>query len=117
MKGIIGFEHYRISCVIGVYAEERKREQEIYVDLKVEYDFSKCVQTDRVEDTLDYVKLADMCQGLAKKGHYQLLEKFASDVLKNVLNESGVSKAWIKVKKPGGLLQADYTTVELSLEK
>lgn len=116
MKGIIGFEHYKITCIVGVYPQERAKEQDIYIDLKAEFDVSRCVKSDRVEETLDYVKLAEMCRVLAQTGKYQLLEKLAYDVLKKVVAEPGVSKAWIKVKKPGGLADAEYTTVEMTSE-
>lgn len=113
VKGIIGFEHYEIPCVIGVYPKERRVPQSIFVDLKVELDMSECVRSDKLQDTLDYVKLAAVCSDLAQNGNYQLIETYAYDVVQAFLQYPQVSWVWIKIKKPQGLASAMFTTIEL----
>lgn len=113
MLGIIGFEELKISCIIGVENHERHHEQEIYVDLKIETDFSKCAISDHIHDTIDYVALAQICTEIARKGKYQLLEKYACDVVNALLIQQGINWAWIKVKKPNALPAAACSTVEM----
>jgi FolB domain-containing protein len=113
MLGIIGFENHKINCIIGDLPEERQHEQEIFVDLKVKADFSKCAQTDNLKDTIDYVRLAAICTNLASTKKYQMLETFACDVIESVLAEFPVLWAWIKIKKPAGLPTAQYAIIEL----
>lgn len=113
MKGIIGLEQYRISCIIGAYPEERAREQEIVVDLKVRSCFAKCAKTDHIDDTIDYEKLARLCSELAINKQYKLLESFAYDVLDILIKEFQVEWAWIKIWKPKAFQSVDYTYVEL----
>lgn len=116
MKGYIGFSHYKIDCIIGVYPAERQKLQTVFVDLKVKADFSKCSQSDNVTDTVNYVLLADLCNELAFSKRYRLLETFAADALHEIFIRFDVLNAWIRIKKPAGLPTAEYTVVELELD-
>ena len=113
MQGIIGFDHYKITCIIGTNPEERDRAQDIYIDLKVEADFSRCAQSGKLEDTIDYRQLADVCKKLAEEGRYHILEKYAFDVLEALAARFDYYWIWIKVKKPQALAPATFTFVEL----
>ena len=85
MIGTIGFEELCIDCIIGIMPEERSRVQSIYVDLKVEADFSQCVHSDHMHHSINYVEPADLCIDIAKKNQFQLLETFANAVLESLL--------------------------------
>lgn len=117
MEGLIGFEHLRIDCIIGVNPEEKVAEQPIYVDLKVGAYFDKCSETDDVDHTFDYVILGQICTEMAKAGRFQLIEKYAHDVLKELMQRFPLNWAWIKVKKPLAMPAANFTTVEFKLER
>lgn len=116
-KGMIGFEDYAIECIIGVFAEERKQPQKIFVDLKVEVDIEKGAQTDHFKDVYDYVQLAEMCTEMAQKKEYALLETFAYEVITKLEEDPQVFWAAIKIKKPSALESARYTFVELESQK
>lgn len=117
MEGLIGFEHLKIDCIIGVNPEEKVSEQPIFVDLKVAGYFDKCSQTDDVNHTFDYVTLGNICTEMAQKGRFQLIEKYAHDVLKELMKQFPLNWAWIKVKKPQAMPAASFTTVELKLQR
>lgn len=109
---IIGFNNYRISCIIGIEPHEREKEQDLLVDLKVESVYVTAAQSDDIKDTVNYMALAQICKEIACRGRYQLLERYASDVLDAILEEFPVISAWINVKKPAALPGADCTFVE-----
>lgn len=113
MKGIIGLERHRISCIIGVEDRERVIPQDIYVDLKVLSSFARCAATDHIADTIDYEYLANMCTRLACEKQYKLIETFAYDVIQALIREFNIEWAWIKIWKPRAILSAEYTYVEL----
>lgn len=114
---IIGFENYRIECIIGIEEHERAKEQEILVDMKVRARVEAAAQSDAIHDTIDYITLAGLCKQMAETGLYYLLEKYAADVLKKVLTTFPVTWAWIRVKKPSALPGAKFTFVEMECEK
>lgn len=117
MIGTVGFEQLAIRCIIGCCPEERQVEQEIYVDLRVGCDFTRCATSDNIQDAVDYVKLADICTELAQSRKYYLQESFAAELLQKIINEFNVEWASIKIKKPKALASAECATVELWLEK
>ncbi len=113
MPGLVGFDHYRICCIVGMLPHEREQEQEIYVDLRVEIDFSAVAASDLLQDTVDYVRLAEVCRDIACQGKYSMLERYAVHVLDEVLKQFAVTSAWIRVKKPKALAGAAGSVVEL----
>lgn len=113
MLGTISFEHLEVPCVIGVNPHERTAQQSIFVDLRIVCDFSECIESDRVHDTVDYVHLAEICTLTAQQGGFKLLETYASAVLDRVLKETHAENAWIRVKKPLGIPGAQFAAIEL----
>lgn len=111
--GNLGFTDHEISCIIGIYPEERKTEQLVSVDLKVEVDLAGCFASGSIGDTVDYSQLAALCSELAQKNNYQLLETFASDILDQCLRFQSVRRGWVRIKKPASIPSAAYAYVEL----
>lgn len=111
-EAIIGFEHLHIHCIIGTLEQERLQPQDLYIDLKVRIDVSISVKTDQLNDTVSYVDLADKCIEIAEQ-KYHLVETYASAVLEALIKNYPVQWAWIRVKKPKALLEAQYAIVEM----
>lgn len=116
MRGMIGFDHYKIRCIIGVNPEERIQEQDIFLDLRVETDFAQCALSDSLEETIDYDRLAALCRELAQKGKYHLMETFAYNLLQAIFNQFNVAWASVKIKKPLDFPLQTYNVVELRAE-
>lgn len=111
--GRIGFENLSIQCTIGHNEEEWDVPQEIRIDLWVEAPFAASALSSKLEDTVDYISLASICQKTAVAKHYHLMEGLASAILEHIFKKHSVAKAWIRIKKPAALKGANYTLVEL----
>lgn len=116
MLGTIGFERYSIRCVIGTEPHERRSEQEILVDVKVEADISVAARTDKLEDTVDYVRLAELCKAMAITGRYFLVEKYAADIAQAILDRFPVKSVYVAIRKPWVLEGAECTFISLKVE-
>jgi 7,8-dihydroneopterin aldolase/epimerase/oxygenase len=114
MNGFIGFNQLRVSCIIGIHPAERTTEQDLYIDLKVRTDFSQLILSDSIHDTIDYVRLAEICKDLGQSQKYYLIETFAARVLDAIFREFDVVEAAITIKKPSALPEAACAIVELS---
>ncbi len=108
MRGIIKIADLKVRCTIGVFSEEREKEQELSIDLALECDFSKCVTTDAIEDTINYDEVIQLVRQTALSRPFHLLETFASESLHALFDSFTVSWAKITVKKP-----AFCTAIEL----
>ncbi len=110
--GIIGIHQHKIACIVGVYPEERQKEQMLIVDLKVKIDFFNCLHSGKVEDTINYVLLAKMCTQLAQEKKYLLLETFASDIVDHCILHLKVVWAWVRIQKPSAIPTAEDAYIE-----
>lgn len=79
MIGSIGLERLKIRCIVGIHPHERVAEQDLFVDIAVETDFSAAAQNDRVEHTIDYAQVAQELTQLATERKFQLIETFAEE--------------------------------------
>ncbi len=113
MRGIIQIRDYKIHCIIGHYPHERKEDQDIEIDLDLKADFTECVLTDSIADTINYEQVCHICRDLAKSNRYHLLETFAFEALNALFDAFPLLWAKIRVKKKGALALAKYAAVEL----
>lgn len=111
--GEIGFDGHKVSSFIGVHPHEVITKQDLFVDLRVVYDISKCAVSDRYHDALCYVRLAELCNEVATAKRFHLLEALAHAILLKLKNDYSIRSAWIRIKKPQGLSSAENTVVEL----
>lgn len=117
MQGIIGIENLRVNGFVGIYEKEILSTQNLLIDLKLYILWNENIQSDHIESTVDYDSVVNLCQEVLKAKHYHLIETFAAELLKKILEKFPLRKAWVKVKKPGAIKQADWAYVELEMEK
>jgi len=115
VKSVVGFKNLKIHCVIGVNEEERRQEQDIFVELRVVLHHAP--RQDDVSTTIDYTALSNICKKVAKKHHYHLLESLAKKILEEIFNCFLLEEGWIKIKKPKAIAGADYAFVEMTKVK
>lgn len=111
--GFLGIHQHEVSCIVGVFPEERLKEQILLFDAKIKLDLSRSIASGRVEDTADYVAIAQICTQLAQQKKYFLLEPLASDILDECLRRFPAVWAWVMIKKPGAIATAADAFVEL----
>jgi dihydroneopterin aldolase len=111
--GILGIHQHQVSCIIGVYPEERQHEQTLIFDAKIKLDLSRSFASDQVQDSVNYVLIAQICTELAQQKQYFLLETLASNILDEYLQRFPVIWAWVSIKKPSAISSAAYAFVEL----
>lgn len=118
MDGWIKIEDYRVHCTIGVHPFEQVEEQEIILDISLLTDFTKCIQSDSIADTIDYEDIGKICRDVARSKHYNLLETYVYVLINAIFTFSPeIKKACVKVKKQRGLPLATFTAIELEIER
>jgi len=117
MEGTIKIEDYRIHCIMGAHAHERKVDQEVSVDLEMKLNLAEPVQTDSIVDTVDYEAVCNVCKELAQTRRYHLIETFAYEALHAVLDSFPLQWAKIRVRKSSALPLAKYAVIEFEKEQ
>ena len=89
----ITIQSLKVPTLIGVYATEQNKKQELLVDITFSIDIEKATSKDLLSDTIDYAEIRLTVLKFAAENHFNLLESFAQklkDYLKNKFNLSNL---------------------------
>lgn len=84
---------------VGVTLEERRTPQECLVDVELEADLSRPMQTDDLQDTVDYGRALAILQGIAAEEEFALLERFAGRLEEELRRAMRFDAVTIRVHK------------------
>ena len=96
----IRLSRWSVQAAIGAYDEEKLGTQELILDLAVWGDFRPAADSDRLEDALDYAALRSELESWMSGRRWALLEAFAEQVCRRVLEFPLVGKVELTVEKP-----------------
>ncbi len=100
---IVFIEDLRIETVIGIYDWERNLRQTVTIDLEMAFDNTKPAASDRIEDTLDYKKVAKRLIAFVESAQFELVETLAERCAQIVRTEFEVPWLRLKLSKPGAV--------------
>lgn len=117
MLATIGIEDLKIECIIGDLPQERETAQQLLVTVAFDHDVSAVAESDSLEDTVDYVAVADFCRVTAVNGKYRMIEALAAALVDGILEKFPVTAVSIRLRKPEAILEAAATTVQVRKER
>ena len=101
LEGMEFFGHH------GDLAAERELGSRIYVDVEIGLDLSIAGESDRLEDTLDYVRCFELVREVVEGAQHRLLEAVAERLVAALLREPQAQTVRVRVAKqppiPGGI--------------
>ena len=104
----------RLSCIVGVYEEERLEKQEILINITMFAYLRKACESDRLEDTVDYKSVKKQIIAMVEASSHLLIERLAQRTADICLAAPGVEKVTVAVDKPGALRYARSAAVEIT---
>jgi len=110
----INIHNLRLRTFIGFNPEEMAKQQDVVINIEINYTLAESVLHDQVGDELNYKVIAKKVIQHVEEGRFLLLEKLVADVLAMCSNHPGVNHARVSIDKPHALRFAD--SVSLSLE-
>ena len=102
-----------VRGIIGVNDWERKRAQDILINIVLFTDTRRAAETDNLADCVDYSKMSKRLQAHAESAARLTVEALANDLARLCLEESGVQKVILRVEKPGAVRFAKSVGVEI----
>jgi FolB domain-containing protein len=99
--------------VIGISERERERPQDILINVTLFTDISRAAASDRIEDCVDYAKMARKLIAHAETAARQTVEALAEDLARLCLEEAGVLGVRMRVEKPGAVRFSRSVGVEI----
>lgn len=106
-----------LSCIIGIYPEERNIKQDVVINVTMETDLRAAGKSDSIDDTVDYKTIKLNILDFVENSSFQLIESLAEGIAGICLNDAGVQSATVTVDKPGALRFARSVAVEVMRER
>ena len=91
------------ECIIGIWDWERRVKQKIVVDLEMGADIRRAAASDRIEDTLDYKRVAKRLLQFVGDSQFQLVETLAERIAELVITEFAVPWVRVRLNKQGAI--------------
>jgi len=99
--------------IIGVRDWERKRPQDILINITLFTDTHLAAETDDINDCADYSEVTKIVQAHAEKAARLTVEALANDLAGICLNQKNVQKVIVRVEKPTAVRFAESVGVEI----
>ena len=99
--------------IIGVNDWERKRPQDILINLTIFTDTKRAAETDNINDCVNYSTISKKVIAHAETSQRLTVEALANDLAKLCLAEDRAQKVIVRVEKPGAVRFARYVGVEI----
>lgn len=116
-EAVLSLKKLNVVCVIGSEPHERLKDQSVEVTIDLGLNNLKPLNSDSLDDAIDYTKVAHLCQETAHHGKFHLLEALTY-ALANALVDAYDVK-WVKVAafKPRTMANLEGSVVEILLKK
>ncbi|MCB1309314.1 MAG: dihydroneopterin aldolase, partial [Leptospiraceae bacterium] len=113
---IIRIKNLRLRCIIGVNDWERKRKQDVVLNVRLHFQPGN-VTLDELGETVDYSALCNRLVAAVESSAFFLLERMAEHLVSILLEDTRVLRAAVEIDKPGALPYADSVSVALERER
>lgn len=107
----------KVETTIGIWDWERKIKQTVEIDLEMGTDIRAAVESDDIEDALNYKLIAKRVQQFVTDSSYQLVEALAGKIAELILVEFDVPWVQVRVNKPGAIRNAKDVGVFIRRER
>jgi len=99
--------------IIGVNDWERKRPQDILINITLFTDTRRAAESDDINDCVNYSTVSKKVQAHAESAEKLTVEALANELAKICLEEQNVQKVVVRVEKPGAVRFAESVGVEI----
>ena len=109
-------KNLKLRIIVGINPEERIHKQDVLINITADIDNSKAIQTEDINDTLNYRNLAKSIISFVEKSEFHLLETLVDKVLNLVMSNDMVIRASVEIDKTTVLRYCDSVSLSKSSE-
>ena len=114
MKDKIFLEGLAVQCLIGIFDWERKIRQKVVMDLEFPAPIRKAAKRDRIDDAVDYKRIAKLASRFVAQSRFRLIETLAERLAARLLRECDLAEITVRVSKPGAIRGSKNVGVEIT---
>ena len=109
MKTVLFIDNLEVFANHGLFEEENKLGQKFIFDIKCELNYKKAMFSDEMTDSISYADIAEVVVKTATTNTFNLLERLAGEILKNIFTEfSQIENINLKINKPGAPIKYHF---------
>ena len=113
MQDKIYLEALEVPCIIGIFDWERRTRQKVRIDLEIPVDVRRAAHHDRIEDAVDYKKIAKRIIRFVSASRFHLIETLAERLTELLLQEFSLTEVRLRVSKPGAVRGSKNVGIEI----
>ena len=120
MKTVLFIDNLEVFANHGLFEEENKLGQKFIFDIKCELNYKKAMFSDEMTDSISYADIAEVVVKTATTNTFNLLERLAGEILKNIFTEfPQIENINLKINKPGAPIKYHFEKcgVEVKLSR
>ena len=102
-----------IQEIIGIHEHEKTKKQKIKFNIVVNVNQNTIPDEKNIKSIIDYEKITNKLENLAKNKKYNFLESLAEDSFKEIFEDKRIGSIKIKIEKPDAIKNADSVGVEV----
>jgi len=102
-----------VECIVGIWEWERRVKQTVVIDVEMAADIRRAAATDRIEDTIDYKKVAKTLIAFVGASQFHLVETLTERIAELIVTQFGVSWVKVRLNKQGAIRGARDVGIEI----
>jgi len=87
----------KINAIIGIHEQEKTSKQPLIIDLTVYFDSKLAIETDNINDVVDYYDMSSDLINFVSNSKFELIETLSCKILERVLSNKKIKKAILSI--------------------
>jgi len=113
IKRTVFIKDFVIKEIIGIHEHEKIKKQKIKFNLILNVNQNSIPNDKDIKSIIDYEKITNQLEILAKSKKYNFLESLAEDSFKKIFEDKRINSVTIKIEKPDAIKNAKSVGVEV----
>ncbi len=113
IKRTVLIKDFLINEIIGIHKHEKINKQKIIFNIIIDVDQNTLPDENDLSSIVDYEKITNKIQNLAKNKNYNFLESLAEDSFKEIFEDKRINSVKITIEKPDAITNAQSVGVQV----
>lgn len=110
---LLKIKNLKLQTILGVHLWEEKINREIIINVEIESDFVKSLQSDDINDTIDYDLITTKIKNLIASKRFKLVETMAQNIMDEIMQDLRVKRCKIEIDKVGAIEAVESFSVTI----
>jgi len=113
IKRSVLIKDFIVNEIIGIHKHEKINKQKIIFNIVIDVNQNTIPDENNILSIIDYEKITNKLENLAKYKNYNFLESLAEDSFKEIFGDKRINSIKIKIEKPDAIEKAKSVGIEV----